>query len=155
MNLIFFDRAKAHLVPAGLGRVVSQEIWDRFKGVAVTSTPKANQAVRFDKGGPQWDGHWVSVKVDETFIEVPVRHIGAFYMDLLEAKPRFHEGHTYYKLHSELHVIVLSPLQRRMLLSQWSMHMPEYRRIAERERARLTNTPMEDELAVAERRKLN
>ncbi len=142
MKLVFWDNSvKAHLVPDDLVRQVDQELRQRFQAFVVTVIDKRGQTFRIDRGGAMlMSAKWVAVEIDGTIIEVPVRDIECFYMRLMEAPARIIPGtHCgYYKMHGELHAIVLSPRQRKVLLKAWSLEMHAHVKVAREERERFT-----------------
>ncbi len=140
-SLTFFeDNMKPHLIPSGLGLMVCQDLWDRYKAVPLkTVIKKADELFRIDAGGSMLiDAEWITVRLDDLNFEVPVRDVQRFYTTLMNEKPRtLGKGRTqYFKLHGWIHAVVLTPAQRTTLLKAWGDAMPAYRERAAKENER-------------------
>lgn len=144
MKFMFWENGvKAHLVPDELESTIYSEIKERFCAEPGGSAERTG-TFRIDFGGPMlMSAKWVAVDLGDFTLEVPVRDIEGFWRDLSEATRRGLAGAPYYKLHSWLHVIVLTASQREQLLSAWGDQKAEARAEAEREEVRYRKAVIE------------
>jgi hypothetical protein len=138
------EGVKPHFVPDSLMHTILTDIGRRFHAPVLQTLDRTGELMRIDRGGPMMiSAEWVSVDIDNATLEVPVRDIEVYYMDLLQSPLRGEPGAQYYKLHGWLHCVVLTPEQRKTILFAWGTKLQEYHDKAEREQAEYTAKVME------------
>lgn len=120
--LVFYSGdVKPHFVPAALREHVLAELRRRFPQVREGhAMGQRGEVIGIDRGGAVFiNATQVDVPMAGSQFRIPVRDIEFYYAELLAAEPRFAGGHEFYKLHGNLHCIVLSADQRRLALYAW------------------------------------
>ena len=129
MKLYFWDNTiKPHWLPDSLEAAICDDISERFRAPAAQVIPRDDEPFRIDRGGPMlMSAEWISVDLEGTPFEVPVRDVEDFYWELKAARRGGTGRKTYYKMHGWLHVVVLTPEMRETLLAAWGGRIQEYR----------------------------